>query len=716
MFLEKHRKGICISAVALILFLIISLFTVNPGGNESVARTISPSEIAQSTKLGYEAELGADGGWIYTAVNGDPQIHIALSGEAARKITIHFADSPKNVTYIQIYYSGAKAGGISEPNSVYAYIQSDGKTAVAYLPHDNYGMVRLDINGSFAFESVELSMCDNVISLNLVSLIFLFIIIILTLAFEQRLRLYSSVKNFILSEISSAKSLSTRGERAVFVLRQAANASLCLFVLLITVFLTGVIISKSSIIFVFFFGLFTVVLNAVYRIFFLKERSTGAIFLIIALVFGMVLAYSMPITTWNSWDEEFHYGRAIDLKNIIFSRQSTTDILQEARAFSSLSGYLKDIKAHVDMVSAQAQVIVPSQKADINQTLVAYIPYALIMLLADIFGTGYFAEIVLAKFFNAFVCIFVIYLGMRRIKSGRLIYATVALIPSVIFTMSSFSYDAWIVAFIAHGYAYFISELQNPHRPLTVKNAVIMLLSFLVGAFPKTVYLLTVIPLLFMPKSKFSRKRDRRVYVAACIAVMLILLIILSLPFFATGDGVTDDRGGGAVNAGKQISFILKNPINYAKILLKFMGEYVSVSNMSGFISSYYLLGKASVFVSSVSIFLVFFVAIIDKKEEVDGFCDKPIVKISALLMLFLQIAAMASALYVAFTPVGSATVLGCQYRYLFPLFVPAMFLLGTPRLRCDVSSRTVHAVVFGLSIFSLFASFWEVYVSKMII
>ena len=715
MFIEKHRKSINIGIVAFVCFLIVSLFTAGISDKATSVQVFDAKTIAESGKTGYETVMDENGCWEYKPTNDDPQIYLVTSGFRARKVVLNFAEEVSNINCIQIYYDAESAGGISEANSVLAHFGEDKKTVTTYLPLDSYNLLRLDINGSFKLESVELAMCEDILKLNILPLILLLVTLTLTVVFESKLQLYSSVKQFVVSEIETAKKLNGKKDKAGFILRQTSNISLVLLVLFVLTLITGVIASRGTVVAVFLLGLVAIVSNLVYRLAFAKEPNSAIIFLLIALVFGIVLSYCMPITTWNSWDEEIHYGRTVDLKNLFIAKQSSADVFQEERTYATLGVYLSDIKTYIDIISGQDLLSVQPEKANIDQSFIAYIPYAFIMILADILGTGYFAQIVLAKFFNVFVCSFVIYLGMRKLKSGKLIFAAVTFIPSVMFTMASFSYDVWIISFFAYGYASFISELQNPERTLTVKNTVLMLGSVFVGAFPKAVYLFMAIPLMFMPKSKFGSKKQRKMYILACVIIMIVLALMVLLPLLVNPGDATDDRGGTDVNSAEQLKFVFKNPLKYAKILLTFMGEYVAVKNMNEFVGSYYLLGKTGVFVSGIVVFLLFFTAIVDKKEGIDEFCDSPKLKLTTILTLFVQIAAMASALYVAFTPVAHGTVLGCQYRYMYPLLIPAMFFLGTPKLRCNVSPRTVNSFVFSVASFNLFVSFWDVYVSKLI-
>lgn len=57
-------------------------------------------------------------------------------------------------------------------------------------------------------------------------------------------------------------------------------------------------------------------------------------------------------------------------------------------------------------------------------------------------------------------------------------------------------------------------------------------------------------------------------------------------------------------------------------------------------------------------------------------------------MMYFGGAALMASALYVAFTPVGHDTILGCQARYMIPWIYPLLSIWSMNRIKPIVSKN----------------------------
>ena len=66
-------------------------------------------------------------------------------------------------------------------------------------------------------------------------------------------------------------------------------------------------------------------------------------------------------------------------------------------------------------------------------------------------------------------------------------------------------------------------------------------------------------------------------------------------------------------------------------------------------------------------------------KSELDRFKISALSEIYAVIVYFGLAALIATALYIAFTPIGFETINGCQARYITPLLFPLLALIGNP-------------------------------------
>jgi uncharacterized membrane protein len=321
--------------------------------------------------------------------------------------------------------------------------------------------------------------------------------------------------------------------------------------------------------------------------------------------------------------------------------------------------------------------------------------------------------ITFARYINALLFAVLIYRGLKKLNSGKLLFSAVALIPCNMLLCSGFTYDFWVTAFITYGFATFVSELQNPDKKITSETVFLILSAFLLGCGPKMVYFAMMIPLLFIGPHKFTEKSAHTKYIITCLCTCAIILISFAVPFFVDVGASSDIRGGADVNSSEQLAFILGSPFEYAGILFNFMMEYVSLKNMNIGISDFCYFGVPNMIYGTIGIFLILFAMFTDKKDDI--YPRRKRLTVITLLTCVVQVALVATALYIAFTPVKHYTVNGCQYRYLFPIMIPFFYFLGTNKIENNLSEKVNSLIIFALSSVSVFGSVYEVYISRIL-
>ena len=131
--------------------------------------------------------------------------------------------------------------------------------------------------------------------------------------------------------------------------------------------------------------------------------------------------------------------------------------------------------------------------------------------------------------------------------------------------------------------------------------------------------------------------------------------------------------------------------------MLRFLfTEYLTYGAMQQYISHHAYLGVAG---GSIVFVILLAAAILFDKEKAYTKETKSdwLNRIYVILMFFGESALIASALYVAFTPVGHPTVLGCQPRYLIPLLYPLYSVWAMNGIKPLVSQKVLTwGVVLG--------------------
>lgn len=418
-------------------------------------------------------------------------------------------------------------------------------------------------------------------------------------------------------------------------------------------------------------------------LFITKKRTFEMLFLRCGVILCVGLTLLLPLRLNVSWDDQTHFINAAGASHL---QNSTLTIAEEDFYYTCYLGQLKSYSMTEETRLKQILNDPSAQLAEttdepvlINFRTVIYLPAILVFFFARGLGIPMSAMVVLGRLASALFYLIVIYLGMRHLKSGKMIMAAVALMPGAVFLVSNFNYDYWLIALVAYSIAYLIGEYQHPEKVLTVKDIVLIFGTFLVGILAKPVY----IPLLglaaFLPKEKFKSVKWRRIYRCFFGGVVVLAVIGFAVLIFGGGLGSGDMRGGEGVNAAGQIRYIMANPMKYTGLLLSYLRfQYLNMTMFKAFIVQTAYFWSIPALAMPCLIWLVAVTVLDRRKDDV-----RPVgcpIKIVVLPLAFISVCCVATALYVTFNEVGAATIEGCQGRYLWPIMTPLFLTLGQIR------------------------------------
>lgn len=446
------------------------------------------------------------------------------------------------------------------------------------------------------------------------------------------------------------------------------------------------------------------VIFLLFRYAFYKTMSFERLFLSCGIVIGTVLAVLLPLHLNVSWDDQIHYQSAT-----VLSHAGKSISLSEHDYYMScfspqLKGYGENDRQEMWRVLNDKDSNRTISVADvvISWKLIVYLPIALVLFIARGLCLPLSICIILGRAASAWFFFYIIYRGMRHLKSGKLVMAAASFVPISMFLASNYNYDYWLVGLISYSMAYMIGEYQRPDKPLTVKDLVLIFGGFVVGGAAKPVYIPMLALTAFFPKGKFKSKRFRKGYHACFIALIVCAALGFAFLVFGGGLGEGDLRGGNEVSAPQQIQFILANPLQYTQILLRFLKDYLSLKNIQlDLVDTAYILRKDWL---GLPVFLwLIIVSFLDRDKEENRQIPW-YMKVAAVPLAFISACMVATSMYVVFTAVGADTVSGCQGRYLLPLLCP--LLLALSRIRFLVipwrgkAKHWVEAAAFGVSMF----------------
>lgn len=405
------------------------------------------------------------------------------------------------------------------------------------------------------------------------------------------------------------------------------------------------------------------------------SKKPEIIFAAIMLFVGVFSIAVTPNRVGVSWDDQIHYERTLEISNALNGIMYEADEINIANApFYGRVGNEREIEAErAKLLDTSYETKTSNFKEFTNYDIwtISYIPSAIGIVLGRGLGLNYAGVFNMGRLFNLIMYTMLIFFAIRKIKYGKVLIATIGLIPTSIYMAASYSYDTWVTGFTILGFSYFFSELQD-NEPLKNKNILIMIGAIMIGCMPKAIYFPFLFPLLFMPKKKFESSKQRRWYYLAVVGTGVLLVATFLLPILISGAGTGDVRGGADVNSTEQIKFILKNPLLYAKILLKFFVKYITLDGTTEMLDSLAYAGRGCIYV--IVSFVLTSLAFLDRGEKEK---NHVIVKSASVLGCAMAILLSATALYISFTAVASNTVAGMQGRYMIPTIFPALYSLG---------------------------------------
>lgn len=386
-----------------------------------------------------------------------------------------------------------------------------------------------------------------------------------------------------------------------------------------------------------------------------------------------------------SWDEPFHFENAIQ-----FQRLFTMNDLEADHLYALSYGR---------MPLEEVQNIYENHTTVSNSFVfgyynIAYLPYYIGFVIAR--GLNLNVRIVysISLLFQSIFCTFIISRAIKIIPYGKRLMSCIGLAGTLLFLNGRFSYDPWVVAFIALGFAYFIKNLNANDGTLTLKEATLPLIYIFIGCLPKAIYLLLALLGLFIPTKKFKNKKTKTKFVVIVLVIVILLLASFLLPMiFSSASQAGDSRGGTDVSSIGQIKFILSNPIEYTKILLNFMFNSYLPYEVTGsqYLSFFASLGMINKF--TLPLLTIVVTAFLDRNMTENKYMA---FRIATYIAIFASIILVITALYVSFTPVGYNTVNGCQPRYLLPLIFP-FYLMLVPNGKIDINYKKLSLVSVSL-------------------
>lgn len=673
------KKRFCLPVFIIAFLLLTAITTLCVRGSQSYTITGNYEKADYKDYLTYFVGYDrADNG--FKMIGDDPQLHFDFSDAEVCGIRLKFT-SPIEVNQIQ-FFPGRDEPTYFEGDSF--IIETKNSDVVEVTDVEEFQYLRVDINGDFSLDSLEVAFDIEKLRTGNVGEYFVAVIlsgIIATLlAFCPQVKLayeeYGKKGKRLLSVMkANKKTVIVLGAGTVIIPSVALIAEFAY-----VYFTKQINYNEYRALTVFAFG-YLIFLTLLFR----KQIYKYAhIYIFVAIMLlGTVQVIGTPSISGTVWDGEIHYGRTAFLSWRATDQISFSDnklINQRGSEVYTAGGrYLweKEINDYSEENNALRQ----TNNYKLSVQYIAYVPSAIGLSLARGIGLDFIGTFMFGKWVNLLVYATIISCAAYVLKKGKMIVMALGLIPTNIFLAASYAYDAWVTAFVILGYAFFIGTIQQKTK-ISTRRMIAILAIMIIGMLPKAIYFPLIFPLFLFGKDRYENSKLSRILVWVA---MFLLVLTFALPYLTGAGGYSDVRGGADVNAIEQARFILTQPLEYTKILLKFLCEYLSLDASYQYLTFYAYIGVARYY--TVCMVAIVICCVLDTSEEKMWHkTEGRMVNGGVLLATFGTIVLVATSLYVSFTPVAYHTINGCQPRYLLPVLFPFLFFFS--RMGISVSEK----------------------------
>lgn len=455
-----------------------------------------------------------------------------------------------------------------------------------------------------------------------------------------------------------------------------------------------------------------------------SSKDPSKLFLLFAIPFIFLFILIIPVL--QGWDESTHFLRAYEI--------SEFDVLASEYDGKN-AGYLTPVDIIDLHDSAVGDQVRSSQsglevKSSINHyyrfltdndigenrvdkyftasavySPVSYIPQSTGIFIARTVKMPLLTYVHLGRLLNAVVYILLCYIAIRVATRGKWVLFVVAMLPTSITTAATLSPDAIIIGGVMLLVALFLKAIFDDKR-LSNRYLLTIVALALVLSLTKQAYFVFAGLFLFVPPRLFGGWKRYLLWNGLIIGLALVCTLGWAY-LIRDITGFNAHKPGQNVMPEDQIKHIVSSPFEYIGILTwhiigKSNGIYMQlVGHLTG---KGVLMPLYMIFVSYVTIILAFVVTRYeDVKIKTLKKTEKLLATLGPLLIAILTTVLIYTALYLAFTVVGSSSIDGVQGRYfipLIPLLIPISILCRSKSKSLKINEAQLVAWIRNLVLF----------------
>lgn len=406
-----------------------------------------------------------------------------------------------------------------------------------------------------------------------------------------------------------------------------------------------------------------------------KKKEIEKKFAIIAIFFGVILVFIIPIL--HGIDEGAHFFKVYSFFNDIEIVQSEDGgVLYEVpnTLLEENINYRKEIQLIGTKIDKTDTTVTDKYLGGSLYSGVSYITYLLPMFICHkVLNLEIVSTVIIGRLFSFIIWLLISIFTIKVIPKRKEFIAFLCLLPINLTLVTTFTGDlitnSTILLFMAYWY-----KLYEEKRPIKFNEIIIITLLGILSACSKMVYTLIFLMIFLLPKENF-KSRKSKICVTSFIILILAITVFINL-------GVV---GGNLMDAYPEIvqqkQWITSNIIEYIFIFLKTIITSLFTYVLE-FITGKGLMLQNSVWINDILAFAYLSILILSLFTEKIEIKLNKLAKILIALIIITIIVVIFTSLYLQWTAmkygIGNDFIMGVQGRYFFPIV--ALLILLNPK------------------------------------
>lgn len=420
----------------------------------------------------------------------------------------------------------------------------------------------------------------------------------------------------------------------------------------------------------------------------IKENIENA-YIVLATFFGIAMLFLIP--PFNVPDEGAHFIKSFETSYINNNDGGYSNLPKSIEDFfykyvhGSLDGTTKyNGKNYLSDFLQNGEYDVRSENIkDYTNTkflsVVPYIPSIITIAIARIINLSPLLLVVIGKFTNLLITITLCYLALKKISCFKKVLFVIALFPIFLQQAGAINMD-WLTNLSSLLIVVSVFYYRQTEKEIGIKDIALMSLIAIILAYCKFGYFPILLMVLLIPNEKFKDKKYAIIFKTLFIIVPSLLSYLQNSSL-----GISND------SPYYHIEYALSHPFSAMKVYFATAFERMPLDIFRGLFDGF---GVSTQWHSSLVMYVlialyVLLIASSGNGEKQFNWKERTLM----LILSFLMICIIYSAMFFGWTYFGAPTIDGLQPRYFIPPVILIYLAITNNAIKLDVKNRnTVYS------------------------